>query len=67
MTITIHTTARNAPTPGEILAARLRALFASVMEWHEKRRAEAALLELDDHMLRDIGIRRDEIHHYVWG
>ena len=67
MTITVHTTTRNAPTFTETVADYFRGLIASFARWNTKRKAEAALLDLDDRMLNDIGIRRDEIHHYVWG
>ena len=67
MSITIHTTSRNAATVGEIVTARLRAAFSAIADWNRKRQAEKVLQALDDRMLDDIGIRRDEIHHYVWG
>ncbi|MFG6539359.1 DUF1127 domain-containing protein [Sulfitobacter sp. CS16] len=37
-----------------------RILRKAVLNW-QRRRTIAALRELDDHVLRDIGLRRDEI------
>ena len=67
MSITIHTTSRNAATFGETLTAYVRSAISAIADWNTKRQAEKALYELDDRMLDDIGIQRDEIHHYVWG
>jgi uncharacterized protein YjiS (DUF1127 family) len=34
------------------------AAFVQVREWHERARSRQALLRLDEHMLRDLGIDR---------
>lgn len=39
-----------------------RSAIRSAGERARHRRQYAALLELDDYLLRDIGVRRDEIH-----
>lgn len=38
-------------------------LLAIVETWIERRRQRRALLELNDHMLRDIGISRYDAYH----
>ncbi len=37
------------------------AATASVARWHKRRIAIRQLMALDDHILKDIGIRRDDI------
>lgn len=36
-------------------------LFDAIRQWHGRRMTIRQLRQLDDHLLRDIGIRRDEI------
>lgn len=50
------------------LSARLRALaglpmrgLEAVLSWHRRRQGIQMLLELDDHLLRDAGFRREEV------
>ena len=43
-------------TPGRALARMAATAFA----WHERARQRHALMQLSDHMLRDIGISRTE-------
>ncbi len=40
----------------------LRSAAASVARWHQRRIAIRQLMALDDHILKDIGIRRGDIH-----
>ena len=42
-------------------------LLASLFRRSEKRRAYTDLLQLDDRMLRDIGINRSDIHQMMGG
>ena len=37
-------------------------IFASLFRRSEKRRAYTDLLQLDDHLLRDIGVTRSDLH-----
>jgi uncharacterized protein YjiS (DUF1127 family) len=37
----------------------VRRISEVLLRWHERRRQRGALLELNDHLLRDIGISRD--------
>jgi uncharacterized protein YjiS (DUF1127 family) len=49
--------------------ARMNALTLSrrIGAWFRNRAGERALMELDDHRLRDLGLRRDEIHAAAYG
>ncbi len=40
----------------------VRAAAASLARWHKRRIAIRQLVALDDHILKDIGIRRGDIH-----
>lgn len=42
-------------------------LLAKFSESARLRRAERALLKLDDRMLSDIGVSRGDVHGKVWG
>lgn len=42
-------------------------LFSSLFRRSEKRRTYASLLQLDDHMLRDIGLSRADVHRMMTG
>ncbi|MGL1920527.1 MAG: DUF1127 domain-containing protein [Hyphomicrobiales bacterium] len=42
-------------------------LIAKFNETAKLRRAEKALLKLDDRMLSDIGVSRGDVHGKVWG
>jgi uncharacterized protein YjiS (DUF1127 family) len=46
--------------PGRGLQARAASGFARLLRWHELARQRRALLALNDHMLKDIGITRVE-------
>ena len=39
--------------------------YAALLEWHERRRITASLLDLSDRELHDIGIARGEIDYVV--
>lgn len=41
--------------------ASLTAAFRAVVGWRRRRRSYLALMELNDHMLKDIGVSRGEI------
>jgi uncharacterized protein YjiS (DUF1127 family) len=38
-------------------------MVEACLAWHDRARERRALMELSDHMLRDIGISRVEAHH----
>jgi uncharacterized protein YjiS (DUF1127 family) len=40
-------------------------LFASLFRRSERRRAYTDMLRLDDHLLRDIGIARSDLHEMI--
>jgi uncharacterized protein YjiS (DUF1127 family) len=42
-------------------------VFETLRQWRSKQVAIAALNQMDDHMLSDIGIRRGDISKYVRG
>ncbi|HVY51893.1 MAG TPA: DUF1127 domain-containing protein [Devosia sp.] len=42
-------------------------MFSSLFRRSEKRRTYADLLQLDDHLLRDIGLTRSDIHRMMAG
>jgi uncharacterized protein YjiS (DUF1127 family) len=48
-------------TAGACLRAGLRQLVAPVRRWHRAQRDARQLMALDDHLLQDIGLSRDEI------
>jgi uncharacterized protein YjiS (DUF1127 family) len=42
-------------------------LFKNLRQWHRRRIAVRHLSELDDHLLRDIGMERADIQNHVNG
>jgi uncharacterized protein YjiS (DUF1127 family) len=42
-------------------------IIASLLRRAERRRAYGSLLQLDDHLLRDIGLQRSDLHQMVHG
>lgn len=42
-------------------------ILNSLMRRAEKRRAYTDLLRLDDHLLRDIGLNRSDLHQMISG
>ena len=42
-------------------------LFSSLFRRSEKRRAYSNLMQLDDRMLRDIGLSRSDLHQMMQG
>ncbi|RLA37661.1 MAG: hypothetical protein DRR03_02085 [Gammaproteobacteria bacterium] len=44
--------------PVAILKCRVANLFAVVVTWHERSRQRRQLLDLDDRLLKDVGISR---------
>jgi uncharacterized protein YjiS (DUF1127 family) len=42
-------------------------ILSSLLRRAEKRRAYTDLLKLDDHLLRDIGITRSDLHQMMAG
>ncbi|MBL1242508.1 MAG: DUF1127 domain-containing protein [OCS116 cluster bacterium] len=48
-------------------AKKSTGLLAKFNESARLRRAERALLKLDDRMLSDIGVSRGDVHGKVWG
>jgi uncharacterized protein YjiS (DUF1127 family) len=61
---TYHTHARRHATgwwsPGDALMRSLRQMAHKVHGWIERSRQRRALRDLDDHLLNDIGLTRDE-------
>jgi uncharacterized protein YjiS (DUF1127 family) len=52
-----HTIAHRAP--------RRYGLFALVRTWYRRARERQALAQLDEHLLRDCGLTRDQVRHEV--
>lgn len=46
----------NSPSWGDTFTAAV----AAIQDWHERARSRRALAELDPHLLKDIGVSRDE-------
>jgi uncharacterized protein YjiS (DUF1127 family) len=42
-------------------------IISDLIRRSQKRRAYMSLLQLDDHLLRDIGIHRSDLHQMVHG
>ena len=42
-------------------------ILSSLFRRSEKRRAYADMLQLDDHLLRDIGVSRSDLHQMMNG
>ena len=42
-------------------------IFASLIRRSERRRAYQSLIQLDDHLLRDIGLQRSDLHLMMAG
>ena len=42
-------------------------ILSSLFRRSEKRRAYADLMQLDDHLLRDIGVNRSDLHQMMHG
>ena len=42
-------------------------LLASLIRRSERRRADQSLMQLDDHLLRDIGLQRSDLHLMMAG
>ena len=42
-------------------------IFASLIRRSERRRAYQSLMQLDDHLLRDIGLQRSDLHQMMTG
>jgi uncharacterized protein YjiS (DUF1127 family) len=55
--LTSSTSVRNAASLVEAVAGRI---FADLLRWQERGRQRAALARFDDHLLRDIGVSREE-------
>ena len=50
-----------------MFAPKLRAARDALLDYHARRRAERMLAGLDDHLLKDMGLGRSEIHARVHG
>ena len=44
-----------------------RSAWRRIVRWHLRRAAVRDLMSLDDRLLRDIGLRRSDIHSAVYG
>ena len=53
-------TATAMPAPGPVVRRVTRRAFGIVAMWMERSRQRRALADLDDHLLKDIGITRSE-------
>ena len=42
-------------------------IFTALMQRAKERRGTAAMLRLDDHLLQDIGLTRDDVHRLMAG
>ena len=42
-------------------------IFTALIQRAKERRAEYDMLRLDDHLLRDIGFTRDDVHRLMAG
>lgn len=51
---------------GKTLAEKMRAAFRAFRDRREQRLAARHLAQLDDHLLKDIGIGRSEINYMVY-
>ena len=47
-------------TPGDVLMRFVRQMAQEVHAWIERSRQRRALQDLDDHLLNDVGLSRDE-------
>jgi uncharacterized protein YjiS (DUF1127 family) len=53
-------TVRRPPAITPFAAALARKAIATLLSWGDRRRQRRALAELDDHLLRDIGLTRHQ-------
>lgn len=61
----IYDMRRSTATPiSTLLAVRLVDLVLRIAEWHARRRTRKLLGGLDDHLLKDVGLRRDDLGRF---
>ena len=53
------------PTPGKTGDGLVTRLLDQVINWLERSRQRRQLAELDDRLLRDIGVSRAEVEHEI--
>ena len=51
------------PSRGRLGGGFVTRLFDRLFSWHERARQRRQLCELDDRLLRDIGVSRAEVEH----
>lgn len=61
------TRAAGAISTAGLLSGLLGRIVRAARSYLTKSRAQAQLEALDDRLLLDIGLKRSEIHHMVWG
>ena len=65
----LRTAARPPPRPLDISLKGLSALIVNatdtVLDWQDRARQRHRLGEMDDHLLRDIGLSRADLEHEV--
>ena len=64
-TIAVSKSAAGFLNAAGVVAAKAVALWAAWKAWHALRRDTIRLAEMDDRMLKDIGLTRHEVEHAV--
>ena len=60
-----HDHHRRLPHAGHGIGHALHEIGRKLHVWQERARARRQLAELDDHLLRDIGVDRDALRHEI--
>ena len=62
-----HRSGRHSQQSAHPLDRLVRRAWAAYWQWHTRRATVQLLESMDDHVLRDLGIRRNQIHLYARG